>query len=244
MELETNLTLCIANIPTRPKKQKLECPERGEALSIISPRIFEDNMNDWSDCSAKCTAEPSCQVFTWYSPPSSAKPKCITGADYTGIQTMPAADFVISGPKYCIRDELKCPSMNTSSEAINQKVIELNMETWVDCGYLCEKDPSCAAWTFYPAADKKRCLTMSGYKQIKYDPNAISGPRNCSTPASIEINIVYKENEISRTFCETHLSVINSHFSLAGSEPQIRLPGEEDDDIVDASERVWIKVNV
>ena len=160
-------------------------------------------MNDWSDCSAKCTAEPSCQVFTWYYLPSSVKPKCITGGDYTGIQTLPAEDLVVSGPKYCIRDQLECPSMNTSLEAMYQNTVEGNMETWADCGFLCEEDQSCAAWTFYPNADQKRCIMMAGYKMTKYNPNAISGSRNCSTPASIEINIVYKENEISRTFCET-----------------------------------------
>ena len=67
----------------RPKKEELNCPERGVALSITNPKIYEDGMENWWDCNAKCTTDNSCKVFTWYSPPA-RKPKCITGDDYTG----------------------------------------------------------------------------------------------------------------------------------------------------------------
>ena len=87
----------------RPKKEELNCPERGVALSITSPNINEDGMESWWDCSDKCTKDSSCQVFTWYSPPA-GKPKCITGGNYTGMQKMPVEDFVVSGSRQCCRN--------------------------------------------------------------------------------------------------------------------------------------------
>lgn len=87
----------------RPRKEELNCPERGMALSITNPNIYDDSMDSWWDCSDKCTKDSSCQVFTWYSPPA-GKPKCITGGNYTGMQKMPVEDFVVSGSRQCCRN--------------------------------------------------------------------------------------------------------------------------------------------
>ena len=77
--------------------------------------------------------------------------------------------------------QLGCPEMSTNLQGTGRK-LHYNVYRWEDCSRLCRQRLGCRYWAYVGYA--LLCETMTDARMKIYDPNYISGDRNCGADTS------------------------------------------------------------
>jgi len=150
------------------------------------------NIETWQDCGALCNHINGCSGFSWGSPDHSKKGlqnKCFlkSGSVTDNIND---SSGIVSGLVGCPVTE--CSMMDTDLLGGLPLVDFENIQTWQDCGTLCNHVNGCAGFSWGSADHaivgiQKKCHLKSGNvtDNIVDNSGVVSGLIGCPTPSSV-----------------------------------------------------------
>jgi len=130
-------------------------------------------------CQLLCEKTSNCTSWTFI---GGNFPECLL---FSEVQNVTEHDNATSGPKSCVQNKEKKPTLEKPSCILNETDIEgdqvganLTSDSWFRCKKKCKKSDGCTFWTFFK--EEKTCTLFTYVKEKRSNTGAVSGPKKCS----------------------------------------------------------------